>query len=76
MAESFREYVMIRQKKGLLNKIKNFFEDLWIKISNWNKLQPHLISYYQSINEGKYANKIEVIPSITDSRIKKNNKFE
>lgn len=75
MAESFREYVMTRQKKGLLNKIKNFFEDLWIKISNWNKLQPHLISYYQSINEGKYANKIEVIPSITDSRIKNNIKY-
>lgn len=72
MAESFREYVMTRQKKGLFNKIKNFFEDLWIKISNWNKLQPHLISYYQSINEGKYANKIDSISSIKDLRSEDN----
>ena len=75
MAEGFREYVMTRQKKGLLNKIKNFFEDLWIKISNWNKLQPHLISYYQSINEGKYANKIDSISSIKDLRSENNIKY-
>ena len=55
MAEGFREYVMTRQEGGLLNKIRSFFKDLWIKVSNWKKLQPHLIAYYQMINEGKYA---------------------
>ena len=55
MAEGFREYVMSRDTDNLLTKIKNFFKDLWIKVTNWNKLQPSLLSIYQRINEGKYA---------------------
>lgn len=55
MAEGFREYVMSREERGLLNRIKNFFRDLWIKVTNWKRLQPHLIAYYQMINEGKYS---------------------
>ena len=55
MAEGFREYVATRESKGLLNKIKNFFKDLWIKVVNWNRMQPHLTAYYQMINEGRYA---------------------
>ena len=55
MAEGFREYVTARQNAGLLGKIKNFFKDLWIKVTNWNSVRPHLIAYYQMINAGKYA---------------------
>lgn len=55
MAEGFREYVATRQNAGLLGKIKNFFKDLWIKVTNWNSIRPHLIAYYQMINAGKYA---------------------
>lgn len=55
MAEGFREYVTTRQNAGLLGKIKNFFKDLWIKVTNWNSVRPHLIAYYQMINAGKYA---------------------
>lgn len=55
MAEGFREYVTTRQNAGLLDKIKNFFKDLWIKVTNWNSIRPHLIAYYQMINAGKYA---------------------
>ena len=55
MAEGFREYVTTRQNAGLLDKIKNFFKDLWIKVTNWNSVRPHLIAYYQMINAGKYA---------------------
>ena len=57
MAEGFREYVTTRQNAGLLGKIKNFFEDLWIKITNWNSIRPHLTAYYQMINKGGYSNK-------------------
>lgn len=57
MAEGFREYMMARESKGLLNKIKNFFKDLWIKVTNWKRIQPHLTAYYQMINEGKYSGK-------------------
>lgn len=64
MAEGFRDYMISRQEKGLLNKIKNFFRDLWIKVSNWKKLQPHLIAYYQMINEGKYAEASYEVSSI------------
>ena len=57
MAEGFREYVTTRQNAGLLGKIKNFFEDLWIKITNWNSIRPHLTAYYQMINKGGYSNR-------------------
>lgn len=55
MAEGFREYVMNRQNANLFGKIKNFFQDLWIKVTNWKRMQPHLTAYYQRINSGKYA---------------------
>lgn len=64
MAEGFREYVISRDTTGILNKIKNFFKDLWIKVSNWKRLQPHLIAYYQMINEGKYSTSDFKISSI------------
>lgn len=54
LAEGFREYVMSRNTNNLLDRIKNFFKDLWIKVTNWNKLQPHLNAYYKRINEGYY----------------------
>ena len=57
LAEGFREYVMSRESKNLLDKIKNFFKDLWIKVTNWKKVQPHLNAYYKRINEGYYGNK-------------------
>lgn len=56
MAEGFREYVTTRQNAGLLGKIKNFFRDLWIKVTNWNSIRPHLTAYYQMINKGEYSN--------------------
>lgn len=56
MAEGFREYVTTRQNAGLLGKIKNFFRDLWIKVTNWNSIRPHLTAYYQMINRGEYSN--------------------
>ena len=57
MAEGFREYVTTRQNAGLLGKIKNFFKDLWIKVTNWNSIRPHLTAYYQMINKGEYSNR-------------------
>lgn len=56
MAEGFREYVTTRQNAGLLGRIKNFFKDLWIKVTNWNSIRPHLTAYYQMINRGEYSN--------------------
>lgn len=55
MAEGFREYVMTRQSRGLGKRILDFFKELFVKVTNWNNFRPHLISYYQRINEGKYA---------------------
>lgn len=55
MAEGFREYVMTRQNRGLGKRILDFFKELFVKVTNWNNFRPHLISYYQRINEGKYA---------------------
>ena len=68
MAEGFREYMQTRQAKGLFSKIKNFFRDLYVKVTNWNRIQPHLIAYYQMINEGKYARDKLNISLINQSR--------
>lgn len=76
MAERFREYTMSREEKGLLNKVKNFFKDLWIKVTNWKRLQPHLIAYYQMINKGNYSKSVidniaAFGPNNTDIRYRK-----
>lgn len=68
MAEGFREYVTTRQNAGLLDKIKNFFKDLWIKVTNWSSVRPHLTAYYQMINKGKYSNR--ELPTETLSQAK------
>jgi hypothetical protein len=57
LAEGFREYVMTREEKGILNKIKNFFKSLFIKIKYWSSFKPHIYSYYKNINNGRYANR-------------------
>lgn len=68
MAESFREYVTTRQNAGLLGKIKNFFKDLWIKVTNWNSVRPHLTAYYQMINRGEYSNKELPIETLSQAK--------
>lgn len=68
MAEGFREYVTTRQNAGLLGKIKNFFKDLWIKVTNWNSVRPHLTAYYQMINRGEYSNRELPVETISQAR--------
>lgn len=68
MAEGFREYVTTRQNAGLLGKIKNFFKDLWIKVTNWNNVRPHLIAYYQIINRGEYSNRELPVETLSQAR--------
>ena len=68
MAEGFREYVTTRQNAGLLGKIKNFFKDLWIKVTNWNSIRPHLTAYYQMINRGEYSNRELPIETLSQAR--------
>lgn len=68
MAEGFREYVTTRQNAGLLGKIKNFFKDLWIKVTNWNSVRPHLTAYYQMINRGEYSNRELPIETLSQAR--------
>lgn len=68
MAEGFREYVTTRQNAGLLGKIKNFFRDLWIKVTNWNSIRPHLTAYYQMINKGEYSNRELPVGTLSQAR--------
>lgn len=68
MAEGFREYVTTRQNAGLSGKIKNFFKDLWIKVTNWNSVRPHLTAYYQMINRGEYSNKELPVETLGQAR--------
>lgn len=68
MAEGFREYVTTRQNAGLLGKIKNFFKDLWIKVTNWNSIRPHLTAYYQMINRGEYSNRELPVGTLSQAR--------
>lgn len=68
MAEGFREYVTTRQNAGLLGKIRKFFKDLWIKVTNWNSVRPHLTAYYQMINRGEYSNKELPVETLSQAR--------
>lgn len=68
MAEGFREYVMTRQNRGLGKRILDFFKELFTKVTNWNGFRPSLISYYQRINEGKYADSTFKVPTISELR--------
>lgn len=68
MAEGFREYVMTRQNRGLGKRILDFFKELFAKVTNWNGFRPSLISYYQRINEGKYADSTFKVPTISELR--------
>lgn len=68
MAEGFREYVTTRQNAGLLGKIKNFFKDLWIKVTNWNSIRPHLTAYYQMINNGEYSNRELSVETLSQAK--------
>lgn len=68
MAEGFREYVTTRQNAGLLDKIKNFFRDLCIKVTNWNSIRPHLTAYYQMINRGEYSNRELPVGTLSQAR--------
>lgn len=68
MAEGFREYVMTRQNRGLGRRILDFFKELFTKVTNWNNFRPSLISYYQRINEGKYADSNFKVSSLQSMR--------
>ena len=68
MAEGFRRYVMTRQNRGLGKRILDFFKELFTKVTNWNNIRPSLINYYRRINEGKYADSIFKVPTISELR--------
>lgn len=76
MAEGFREYVTTRQNAGLLGKIKNFFKDLWIKVTNWNSIRPHLTAYYQMINRGEYSNRELPVETLSQAKAKQEEYFK
>ena len=71
MAEGFREYVMTRQSRGLGRRILDFFKNLLSKVLHWNEARPYLISYYNRINSGAYANKQFKVPTMEESRYRK-----
>lgn len=68
MAEGFREYVMSRENRGIGRKILDFFKELFAKVRNWNRMKPHLIDYYRSINEGKYSSSTFKVPTMGQMR--------
>lgn len=68
MAEGFREYVMIRQNRGLGKRILDFFKELFTKITNWNNFRPSLIYYYRRINGSKYVDSTFKVPTISELR--------
>lgn len=68
MAEGFREYIMNRENRGIGRKILDFFKDLLAKVTNWNRMKPHLIDYYRSINEGNYSSSTFKVPAMSQMR--------
>lgn len=54
MAEGFREYVMLQEKRSLGRRILDFFKNLFAKVTHWKYMKPSLTAYYQMINQGRY----------------------
>lgn len=57
LAEDFREYTQTREDKSLLGKIKDFFIDLFYKVTNWKTIRPSMNSYFRMINAGRFSNR-------------------
>lgn len=55
MAEDFREYVMTQDKRGIGQKILDFFKNLFDKATNWKYVRPSLNAYYRGITQGRYV---------------------
>ena len=55
LAESFREYVMTENNKGILSKVLNFFKSLFIKTKYWNQANPDIRGLYSAIQHGNFA---------------------
>lgn len=55
MAEEFREYTMGVKNKSLGKRILDFFKTLLSKVTNWSRIKPYTYSFYQKINEGRFA---------------------
>lgn len=70
LAEGFREYVMSRDATNIFKKIKNFFEDLYIKVSNWAGFGPHIKAYYLAVNEGNYSKNSLPVKSLKDIKFR------
>lgn len=57
LAESFREYMQTKEDQGLWGKIKDFFIDLFYKVTNWKTIRPSMNSYFRMINAGRFSNR-------------------
>ncbi len=57
LAEAFREYTQTREDKSLWGKIKDFFIDLFYKVTNWKTVRPSMNSYFRMINAGRFSNR-------------------
>lgn len=59
MAEEFREYTMGVRNKSLGKRILDFFKTLISKVTSWGRIKPYTYSFYQQINEGRFAGRSE-----------------
>lgn len=59
LAEEFREYTMGIKNKSLGKRILDFFKSLFSKVNNWNRIKPYTYSFFQQINQGKFAGRSE-----------------
>jgi hypothetical protein len=59
LAEAFREFVEQGGKdtRSFGRRVMDFFKNLLLKITHWNKLSPSMGYYFKQINNAKYANK-------------------
>lgn len=74
LAESFKEYVQTKEDKSLWGKIKDFFIDLFYKVTNWKTIRPSMNSYFRMINAGRFSNRsVQRNSDIVRNRLIQNN---
>ena len=77
LADDFMEYMQSRNDKGLLPKIKAFFDDLLTVIRSWFEIQPDIKYYFYRISKGKYSQReVQTHQSVPVSQDTRNVSFD
>ena len=67
LAEQFRRFVTLRERKDLGSKIKVFFDNLAFMVKNWLKIHQAAGNYFRKINNGEFKNASSAVYAVSNN---------